>query len=228
MNTIITNDRSGLGRVGSSRKHGNPHRHQLGGSWCSLLLTKNNIIFWSNVHIGETSEAEAVLQQRWNRWSSHEEEDAFFFPVDSITLQQQVLFVWWMFHIICHVTMCNAKIFPGSSSGSAEQIYLPPKARWCRKKPLYGLLKKNRRALWITHLWRRTGGKGRLKSVPASRPLTSRLERPSHSDIEVSQDMAKDFFFLGGWCHFYQLQFLPINSLFKHNEWSSKGCAQNL
>ena len=32
INKIITNDRSGLGRVGGSRKHGNPHRHQLGGS----------------------------------------------------------------------------------------------------------------------------------------------------------------------------------------------------
>ena len=114
-----------------------------------------------------------------------------------------VYFILYIYHLWC----CNDvnpsfvtpnKIFPGSSSGSAEQIYLPPKARWCRKKPLYGLLKKNRRALWITHLWRRTGGKGRLKSVPASRPLTSRLERPSHSDIEVSQDIANAFFFLGG------------------------------
>ena len=29
---VITNDRSGLGRVGGSRKHGNPYSHQLGGS----------------------------------------------------------------------------------------------------------------------------------------------------------------------------------------------------
>ena len=32
---------------------------------------------------------------------------------------------------------------------------------------------------------RRTGTRGRLKSVPAPRPLTGTLDRPSHSDIEV-------------------------------------------
>ena len=73
-----------------------------------------------------------------------------------------------------------------------------------QKETLIWTVEKNRRALWITHLWRRTGGKGRLKSVPASRPLTSRLERPSHSDIEVSQDIANNFFF--GWMKL----FLPV------------------
>lgn len=47
----------------------------------------------------------------------------------------------------------------GSSSGSAEQIYMPPKAR-------------------------RASSRAKLKSVPA-RPMTSRLERPSHSDLDV-------------------------------------------
>ena len=47
----------------------------------------------------------------------------------------------------------------GSSSGSAEQIYMPPKTR-------------------------RASTRAKLKSVPA-RPMTSRLERPSHSDLDV-------------------------------------------
>ena len=48
----------------------------------------------------------------------------------------------------------------GSSSGSAEQIYLPPRTR----KP---------------------SSKNKIKTAGLSRPVTSRLDRPSQTDLEV-------------------------------------------
>ena len=153
-------------------------------------------MFWSNVHIGETSEAEAVLKQRWNRWSSQEGEDWFFFPVDPITLQQQVLFVWWILYI-CHWSCCNDvnPSFVTPKSFQDHLVALLSKSTSLQRQggakgnPIYRLLKKNRRAPWRHYL-----NNTSLKTNGGERPTEV---GPSFKTAHISAGEAKSLWYWG-------------------------------